>query len=126
VLEEVEVVGVGVAGGEVAPGERGAEDRHGLGGLGGAEGFSGLDASRRSGLVGAGSGWLYRLGLVTPVGSLVFWPYNQLQQNRNTVVPKPGRTTMILRPMVLSSLQVRLYRAESNSQFSPEDKHDFF
>ena len=31
VLEEVEVVGVGVAGREVAPGERGAEDRHGGG-----------------------------------------------------------------------------------------------
>jgi hypothetical protein len=46
VLEEVEVVGVGVAGGEVAPGERGAEDRHELGTLGGAEGSSGLDASR--------------------------------------------------------------------------------
>lgn len=47
VFKEIEVVRVGVAGGEVAPGERGAEDRHGTGGLGVPKAFSGLEAARR-------------------------------------------------------------------------------
>ena len=89
-LEE-EVVEVGVGGEEVAPGERGAEDRHG-GGIWGHR-VNGLECSTH---LGGLASW--ELGAACFIGGHI---------NRNAVVLKPGRTTMILQPMVLSSMLVR-------------------